>query len=32
MTCLNIMAELERFKRQIRDTEGATTKEVDQNN
>lgn len=31
MTCLNIMAELERFKRQIRDTEGATTKEVDQN-
>ena len=32
MTCLNIMAELERFKRQIRDTEGATTKELDQNN
>jgi hypothetical protein len=26
------MAELERFKRQIRDTEGATTKEVGQNN
>ena len=32
MTCLNIMAELERFKRQIRDTEGATTETVDQNN
>ena len=32
MTCLNIMAELEKFKRQIRNTEGATTKEVDQNN
>ena len=32
MTCLNIMAELERFKRQIGDTEGATTETVDQNN
>ena len=32
LTCMNIMAKLEEFHRYINNTEGATTKEVDQNN
>lgn len=32
LTCMNIMSKLEEFKRQLKDTEGETTKTVGQNN